>query len=61
MDFLKNFFNDDSKIVGLCAFETLKPNYAQKPATKTTYYNPFFAQKAYETNFSKNAFLRINY
>lgn len=57
MNFLKNFFNDDSKIVGLCGFDNLKPNYCQRPVMEEVFFNPYNSQNIFETNFRKNVLL----
>lgn len=56
MNFLKNFFNDENTIIGLCGFEGLKPNYVE--AIKNDFcFNPFQQKTNFETNFSKNTLL----
>jgi hypothetical protein len=61
MKFLKNFFNDESTIVGLCGFKTMRPNYSKNPIEKDFFFNPFQIEKPcafnYETNFRNNVLL----
>lgn len=57
MKFLKNFFNDESKIVGLCAFKTMRPKYAQTALKADIFFNPFESNKPFETNFKQNILL----
>lgn len=61
MNFLKNFFDDESKIIGLCGFKTIKQKYDETPAENTFFFNPFQGEKVYvsnfETNFSNNVLL----
>ncbi len=52
MEFLKNLFKDDEKIIGLCAF---------KKRERTVYsFTPAFSSETnliYKTNYSQNIFL----
>jgi len=57
MNFLKSFFNDDSKIVGLCGFDNLKPKYCQRPVMEEAYFNSYISKNIFETNFKKNVLL----
>lgn len=61
MNFLKNFFDDESKIIGLCGFEMMKPKYSQNPIENDFFFNPFKGERLftpnYETNFINNALL----
>jgi len=65
MEFLKKFFNDESKIIGLCGFETMKPKYGESTASTDNLLNYFQSGKSFspqyttvfETNFAKNALL----
>lgn len=56
MKFLKNFFNDESTIIGLCGFESMKPKYVES-IKNDFYFNPFQQNPVFETNFSKNTLL----
>lgn len=65
MDFLKNFFDDESKIIGLCGFKTLKPKYSESTVSSEKLYTYFenaqtinaLFSTPFETNFAKNALL----
>ena len=61
MKFFKNLFNDESVIIGLCGFKSMRPNYSKNPMQKDIFFNPFKTEKPYtlnyETNFRKNALL----
>ena len=59
MSFLKSFFDDDSKIIGLCGFksERNKKKYSTKIIEPDLFFNPFQTEKAYETNYSNNLLL----
>lgn len=61
MNFLKNFFDDESKIIGLCGFKTIKQKHKETLPESTFFFNPFQGEKVYvsnfETNFSKNILL----
>jgi hypothetical protein len=61
MNFLKNFFNDESVIVGLCSFNTMNPKYSENPIEKDFFFNPFESKTTYhysfETNFQNNILL----
>lgn len=57
MEFFKKIFNDDSVIVGLCAFGMKKPNYVQSPIEHDFFFNPFQEKQTFQTNFSKNNLL----
>ncbi len=51
MEFLKNLFKDDEKVIGLCAF---------KKRERTIYsFTPAFSETnlIYKTNYSQNIFL----
>ena len=51
MEFLKNLFKDDEKVVGLCAFN-------KKEAKRHTFAPKFSTEKLiYSTNYEKNLFL----
>lgn len=60
MEFLKRFFDDDSKIIGLCGFKKAK-SYKTRSIEQEIFFNPFeknisFAFN-YETNFKNNVLL----
>jgi len=61
MNFLKNFFDDESKIIGLCGFQSIKKQRNETPTESTFFFNPFQGGKVYvsnfETNFSNNVLL----
>lgn len=57
MNFLKNFFNDESGIVGLCGFETLKPKYNQNTVSNEFFFNAIQQKDIFKTDFSKNILL----
>lgn len=61
MKFLKNFFNDESTIVGLCRFDSIKQKYNKNVTTSGLendfFFNPFQTQQVFETNISRNALL----
>ena len=59
MNFIKNFFNDESKIIGLCGFKTIRTKYSKKTIEPDFFFNPFENNKAFETNFKKNVLLKI--
>ncbi|MFA7658050.1 MAG: hypothetical protein WCY19_01300 [Candidatus Gastranaerophilaceae bacterium] len=59
MKFLKNFFNDESTIVGLCGFETTKPKYSKSTNARENFLNRFNIQRTFETNFEQNVFLEV--
>lgn len=55
MNFLKNFFDDENTIIGLCGFESMKPKYVE--AVKNDFYFNPFQKTNFETDFSKNTLL----
>lgn len=57
MKFLKNFFNDESTIIGLCGFNLEKTYCTKKIFIDENFSNPFQQQRIFETNFSKNTLL----
>lgn len=65
MKFLTKFFDDESKIVGLCGFKCLKPNYNENVIMNDNMVNYFENAKTinslfantFETNFAKNTLL----
>lgn len=65
MEFLKKFFDDESKIIGLCGFETMKPKYEGESLKNEGFFNHFQSGRSFspqytnifETNFAKNALL----
>lgn len=54
MNFLKNFFDDESKIIGLCGFQTMRPKYSENKMEKDFFINPFQREKVYVSNFETN-------
>lgn len=62
MKFLKNLFNDDGAIIGLCGFDefkSTKPRYSQKSAIEESFFNHFSAERKFETNFTGNLLLSL--
>jgi len=65
MEFLKKFFDDESKIIGLCGFDAMKPKYGESTASSEKLLNYFQSGTSFspqytnmfETNFAKNALL----
>ncbi len=57
MQFLKNFFDDDSTIIGLCGFGMVRQKYTETPIKNDFFFNPFVTENNFETNFSKNIML----
>lgn len=57
MKFLKNFFNDDSKIIGLCGFDNMKPNYPKKILNRDIFSRVLQTEMVFETDFDKNILL----
>lgn len=61
MKFLKQFFNDDSVIVGLCGFKGIKPAYNESPVFNENFFRSIEFKKSdisiFETDFEKNIFL----
>lgn len=61
MNFLKNFFEDETKIIGLCAFKTMRPKCKLQTLPQILYpdynFNPIETIKNFETNFEKNILL----
>ena len=59
MSFLKSFFDDESKIIGLCGFESMKPKYGVKSDVRENFLKHFNAERRFETNFKQNMFLEV--
>ena len=59
MNFLKNFFDDESKIVGLCGFEKRGLGFCQKDIINNVLFTNVSFEKHFETNFTKNMFLSV--
>lgn len=63
MKFLKNLFEDESTIIGLCGFKAMRPKYGQKPIMKEDFFNPFEFKKPlgsnFETNLKENILLKV--
>lgn len=59
MNFLKNFFNDDSTIVGLCSFEKRRAGFCQKEIINDILFKNVSFEKSFNTNFSGNTFLNV--
>lgn len=57
MNFLKNLFDDESTIIGLCGFNLEKSNYNQNLIKKDLFFNSFQIEKVFETDFTKNVLL----
>lgn len=57
MKFLKNFFNDESKIIGLCGFKSMRTGYPKSSMETDFFFNPFQREKAFETNYTRNTLL----
>lgn len=57
MEFLKNFFNDESTVIGLCKFEKTKHRYCQTPVLEEIFFQPFLVKSVYKTDTKKNIFL----
>lgn len=57
MEFLKNFFGDDSTIIGLCGFNSKKPAYNEKSYVRTRFIKTLKLEKSFSTNFAKNVLL----
>lgn len=57
MQFIKKFFDDESTIVGLCGFDSLKPKTYSKTANEELFFNFAQMNKIFETNFKENVFL----
>lgn len=56
MKFIKNFFNDNSTIIGLCGFET-RPKCLKNFDMNDFPANKFQIDKIFKTNFEKNIFV----
>lgn len=59
MEFLKNFFNDDSKIIGLCGFDLEKPYYSKNTFTPPVFKTDYKNENIFETKFNENVFLSL--
>lgn len=57
MEFLKKIFNDDNTIVGLCGFDSMKPDYRSAAMIKENFFNHMDCKKTFETNFTTNTLL----
>lgn len=57
MEFLKNFFNDENTIIGLCRFEMMKSDYNKNSGEINFFTNSFQTEKVFETNFRGNVLL----
>jgi len=61
MEFLKHFLDDDSHIIGLCGFKTLKPRYNKEEEERAYFFKVLQAKQQpvfnFETNYSKNPLL----
>lgn len=57
MEFVKNFFNDDSKIVGLCGFKTINKQNSSYFVKNDLLFNNSPSTKVFQTNYSKNILL----
>lgn len=59
MNFLKNFFKDDSIIVGLCGFKSMKPGYCSETILRDRLFAVCDNSKIFQTDYAKNMFLRV--
>lgn len=59
MKFLKNFFDDESTIIGLCGFNSKKPVYFEKSYVRTRFLKTLKSEKNFSTNITKNVFLSV--
>ena len=59
MNLVKNFFDDDSVIVGLTSFKTFKKNYTNTASIEPIFFNPFESNIIFETNVDSNVFLKV--
>lgn len=59
MNFLKNFFNDESMIIGLCGFKSMRPNYCSEAVLRNRLFAVCDSSKTFQTDASKNLFLRV--
>jgi hypothetical protein len=59
MRFLKNFFDDETTIVGLCGFDEIKPKYPQRTVVSESFFNHFSTERKFETNFYGNVLLKV--
>lgn len=57
MEFLKNFFNDDSKIIGLCGFDLEKPYYSKNTFTPPVFKTGNISENFFETKLTNNILL----
>lgn len=57
MEFLRNFFNDESAVIGLCGFKDTKMNYNKNLIENCFFTNSFQTRKTFETNFGGNVLL----
>lgn len=58
MSFLKNFFNDDGMIIGLCGFNMTKPDYNKTDVILDRLFSTC-DNKSFQTDFSKNFYLSV--
>lgn len=59
MEFLRNFFNDEGTVIGLCGFKNIKPDYNKNLIENCFFTNSFQTRKTFETNFKNNSLLKI--
>ncbi len=59
MNLVKNFFDDDSVIVGLTSFKIFKKNYTNTASIEPIFFNPFESNRIFETNIDSNVFLKV--
>jgi len=59
MKFLKNFFDDEVTIIGLCGFDEIKPKYSQKSTASESFFNNFSTERKFATNFKENFLLKV--
>lgn len=59
MNFIKNFFNDESTIVGLSGFKTTTEKSDIFGRPEEMFFNPFITKVRYETIFKGNVMLKV--
>lgn len=59
MDFFKNFFNEESTIIGLCGFNLEKRRYNKSMISSQIFSPQAASKKVFETKFEKNIFLSL--
>lgn len=59
MQFLKNLFNDDDTIIGLCGFDLEKRKYNKKILSSSTFSPKTNLRNIFETKIEKNILLSV--